>query len=127
MKGFVEDIEKITIANTNFRKVLYTGQHAQLVVMCIMPLADIGEEVHEVTDQFLRIEEGEGKVILDGREHPISGGTAILVPAGIRHNVINTSRSKKLLLYTIYSPAHHKDGVVHRTKKDAEKDSGDHI
>ena len=127
MKGFVGNIEKMTTANTYFRKVLYTGQHAQLVVMCIMPSDDIGEEVHEVTDQFLRIEEGEGKVILDGREHPISSGTAILVPAGVKHNVINTAKNKKLLLYTIYSPPHHKDGIVHKTKKDALKDNTDHI
>ena len=127
MKGFLDNIEKKTLANTYFRQVLHTGQHAQLVIMCLQPNEDIGEEVHEIVDQFLRIEEGEGKVIMDGEERSIKNGDAIVVPAGTKHNLINTSSDKELKLYTVYSPAHHKDGTVHKTKADAEKDTEDHI
>lgn len=127
MKGYVANIEEATRVNTYFRQVLHTGQHAQLVVMCLQPNEEIGMEVHEVTDQFLRIEEGEGKVIMDGEEKTIKDGDAIMVPAGTQHNVINTSAEKKLKLYTIYSPPHHKDGTVHKTKADAESDKEDHL
>ena len=127
MIGFVGDIEEKTISNIFFRQVLYTGQHAQLVLMCIDPSSDIGEEVHAVTDQFFRIEKGKGKVILNGKAYPVGDGTAILVPAGTKHNVINTSFDKKLLLYTIYSPPHHKDKVVHKSKKEALEDHEDHL
>ena len=127
MKVFADNIEEKTISNTYFRQVLYTGQHAQLVLMCLMPASDIGEEVHEVTDQFFRIEKGEGKVILNAKEYPVRDGTAILVPAGTKHNVINTSLNKKLFLYTIYCPPHHKHGVVHKTKKEALNDHEDHL
>ncbi len=127
MKGFLDNIEEKTLANAYFRQVLYTGQHAQLVIMCLQPNEDIGEEVHEIVDQFLRIEEGEGKVVLDGEERSIKNGDAIVVPAGTKHNLINTSSDKELKLYTVYSPAHHKDGTVHKTKADAEKDTEDHI
>lgn len=127
MTGFIGNIEEKTHANTYFRQVIYTGQHAQLVVMCLQPNEDIGMEVHEIVDQFLRIEEGEGKVILNGEEHSIKDGDAIIVPAGVQHNVINTSNEKQLKLYTIYSPPHHKDGIVHKTKADALADTSDHL
>ncbi len=127
MKGFVGNIEELTHNNTNFRQVVYTGQHAQIVLMSIPPGGEIGMEVHEIVDQFLRIEEGEGKVIMDGEEQPIKDGDAILVPAGTQHNFVNTSSAKDLKLYTIYSPPHHKDKTVHKTKADADKDTEDHI
>ncbi|MEK9175485.1 MAG: cupin domain-containing protein [Patescibacteria group bacterium] len=119
MKGYVENIEKITRENTNFRTVLYTGKNCQLVVMCIAPNEEIGLEMHTL-DQFLRVEDGEGKAILDGVEHAIFDGSAIIVPAGTNHNIINTSVTKPLRLYTLYAPPNHKDGIVHITKKDAE-------
>ena len=127
MIGFVGNIEKITLENNFFRKVIYTGQHAQLVIMSLKPNEEIGMEVHEVVDQFLRIEKGVGKVVMNGEEQEISDGTAIFVAAGISHNVINTSGQEELKLYTIYSPAHHKDGVVHKTKVEAEADTEDHL
>jgi len=127
MTGFVRNIEELTLANSNFRQVVYTGQHAQLVLMSLKPNEDIGMEVHETTDQFLRIERGEGKVILNGEEHLVKDGFAIIVPAGTNHNVINTSSEKDLKLYTIYSPSHHKDGVIHKTKQDALTDETDHL
>lgn len=127
MTGYIGNIEELTLANTYFRQVIFTGQHAQLVLMCLQPLEEIGEEVHENVDQFLRIEEGEGKVIMNGEEHPIKNGDAIVVAAGTKHNVINVSSEKQLKLYTIYSPPHHKDGTIHKTKKDAETDTTDHL
>ena len=127
MIGFVGNIEELTLANNNFRQVVYTGQHAQLVFMSLKPNEDIGMEVHETTDQFLRIEQGEGKVILNQEEHLVKDGFAIIVPAGTNHNVINTSSEKDLKLYTIYSPSHHKDGVIHKTKQDALADETDHL
>lgn len=127
MPGYVENIEALALANTNFRKVVFTGQHVQLVLMSLGPNEEIGEEVHEVTDQFLRIEAGEGKVIIDGQEQSISDGLGIIVPAGSRHNVINTSSDKDLKIYTIYAPPHHKDGIVHTTKANAEADQSDHL
>ena len=127
MTGFVGNIEELTLANNNFRQVIYTGQHAQLVLMSLKPNEDIGMEVHETTDQFLRIEQGEGKVILNGEKHLVKDGFAIIVPAGTNHNVINTSSEKELKLYTIYSPSHHKDGVIHKTKQDALADETDHL
>ena len=123
MKGFHSNIEKDTLENKNFRKVLYTGKHSQLVLMSLEPKEEIGMEVHPDNDQFFRIEKGQGKCIIDGNEYEISDGSAIVVPAGAQHNVINTSDSEKLSLYTIYSPAHHQDGVMRKTKQDAEKDS----
>jgi mannose-6-phosphate isomerase-like protein (cupin superfamily) len=127
MIGFVGDIEKLTLTNNNFRKVIYTGQHAQLVFMSLLPSEDIGMEVHETTDQFLRIEKGEGKVILNGEEHMLKDGSAIIVPAGTHHNIINTSSTNPMKLYTVYSPSHHKDGTIHKTKKEAEADTADHL
>lgn len=121
MNGFVINIEEASIENNNFRKVLYTAPHSQLVVMSLGPNEDIGEEVHDL-DQFLRVESGEGKTVLNGIEHEIRDGSAIVVPAGVRHNIINTSSDKPMKLYTVYSPANHRDGVIHVTKEEAEAD-----
>jgi len=117
MKGYIDNIEKLTLENENFRKVLYTGKHSQLVLMSLKPNEDIGLEVHPDVDQFFRIEKGQGKVVIDGIEHEISDGSAVIVPAGSEHNVINTSATESLKLYTIYSPANHKDGTIHETKE----------
>lgn len=119
-KGFVSDIEKETLENNNFRKVLYTSKNGQVVVMSLLPSEEIGMEVHPDNDQFFRIDSGEGKVIIDGEEAMISDGFAVVVPAGSMHNVINTSAVNPLKLYTIYMPPHHKDGVIHATKAAAE-------
>ena len=119
MKGYVVKLEKETKKNSDFRRVLYTGKHSQLVLMSIEPGEEIGEEVHDGIDQFFRFEGGEGKVIIDGVEHRIKDGNGVIVPAGARHNVVNTSKRAKLRLYTIYSPAEHQDGVVRHTKKEA--------
>lgn len=114
------NIEKETIVNNNFRKVLYTAKHCQLVLMNLQPNEEIGMEVHADNDQFFRFEKGQGKCIIDGSEYAVSDGFAVVVPAGAEHNIINTSASEALKLYTIYSPAHHKDGIVRTTKGDAE-------
>ena len=123
MKGFFGNIEKETLENKSFRKVLYTAKHCQLVLMNLKPKEEIGMEVHEDNDQFFRFEKGEGKGIIDGHEYKIKDGVAIIVPAGAQHNIINTSSKDELKLYTIYSPAHHKDKVVRATKKEAEANS----
>ncbi|MBN1258487.1 cupin domain-containing protein [Candidatus Peregrinibacteria bacterium] len=120
MKGFNTNIEKDTLDNSNFRKVLYTAKHCQLVLMSLKPKEEIGMEVHPDNDQFFRFEQGEGKVIIDGHEYAVSDGSAIIVPCGAQHNVVNTSATEELKLYTIYSPAHHKDGIVRETKAEAE-------
>lgn len=125
MKGFFTNIEKATLENGNYRKVLYTSKHSQLVLMSLKPKEEIGMEVHPDNDQFFRFEQGVGKCIIDGNEYPVSDGSAIVVPAGAQHNVINVSETENLKLYTIYSPAHHKDGVVRATKAEAEADSPD--
>jgi mannose-6-phosphate isomerase-like protein (cupin superfamily) len=119
MQGYKQNIEELTLANNNFRQVLYTGKHSQLVAMALNPGEEIGMEVHEENDQFFRFEAGEGKVLIDGHEYLVADGDVIIVPAGAEHNVINTSASESLKLYTIYSPAHHRDGVVHATKEQA--------
>ncbi len=121
-KGFNTNIEKETLENTNFRKVLYTGKHSQLVLMSLKPNEEIGMEVHTDNDQFFRFEKGEGKCVIDGNEYILSDGSVIIVPAGAQHNIINTSSTEDLKLYTIYSPAHHKDGIVRATKAEAEAD-----
>ena len=126
MKGYVTNIEKSTEGNENFRKVLYTASHSQLVVMSLKPQEEIGEEVHKL-DQFIRIEDGRGKAVLDGQEREIEDGFAVVIPAGVRHNIVNTSYDKEMKLYTIYSPPEHKDGVVHAAKEDALADETDHF
>lgn len=120
MKGFKTNIEKDTLENRNFRKVLYTGKHSQLVLMSLRPKEEIGMETHTENDQFFRFEAGQGKVIIDGNEYEVGDGVAIVVPAGAKHNIINISDSKELKLYTIYSSPHHKDGIVRATKEEAE-------
>lgn len=122
MKGYVIDIEKAAVENENFRKVLYTAKNSQLVVMALKPNEDIGEETHD-SDQFLRIEEGEGKAVLDGAEYAIKAGFAVVVPAGTKHNIINTSAEKEMKIYSVYSPPNHRDGVTHATKEEGEKDN----
>lgn len=121
MRGYVIQIEQAARDNSNFRKVLYTAKNSQLVVMSLNPGEDIGMEVHHL-DQFIRVETGNGKAILDGVEHDITDGFAVVVPAGTEHNIINSSEGT-MKLYTVYSPPNHKDGVVHTTKADAEADS----
>lgn len=119
MKGYIVSIEKETEKNTDFRRVLYTGKYSQLVLMSLKPGEEIGEETHGDVDQFFRFEKGEGKVIIDSIEHRVKDGDAVIVPAGARHNVANTSKHEILKLYTIYSPPEHQDGVVRHTKKEA--------
>ncbi|AHG63543.1 cupin domain-containing protein [Advenella mimigardefordensis] len=124
MKGFVDDIEELTVNNDLYRKVLYTGKNLQLVLMTLQPGEEIGEEVHDEHDQFFRIEEGKGKVVIDGQTHAIEDDDAVIVPAGARHNVIN-SGDQPLRLYTIYGPPEHRDGVVHATKQDEQEEHFD--
>jgi mannose-6-phosphate isomerase-like protein (cupin superfamily) len=119
MKGFKGNIEQATLENSDFRRVLYTSKHSQLVLMCLQPGEEIGMEVHTENDQFFRFESGHGKCIIDGNEYELKDGDAVVVPVGAKHNIINVSQSEPLKLYTIYSPAHHKDGIVRKTKKDA--------
>jgi len=118
MKGYTGNIENLTKVNDFFRQVIFTAPHSQLVLMSLKPKEEIGEEVHDV-DQFFRFEEGEGKVVIDGEETIVKDGWAVVVPAGAKHNVINTSETQKLKLYTIYSPAQHPDGTIHKTKQEA--------
>lgn len=125
MKGYVSNIEEETIKNTDFRRVLYTAKNSQLVLMSIAPGDDIGEEVHEL-DQFLRVEAGTGKAVLDDVEHDVADGSAVVVPAGTKHNLINTG-DEPLKLYTIYSPPEHKDGTVHATKADVSEEHFDGV
>ena len=120
MKGYCDNIETRTVENDDFRRVLYTGHNLQLVLMTLSPGCDIGEEVHEDRDQFFRIEQGSGIVRIDGVDNRVADDFAVIVPAGARHNVINDSRAP-LRLYTIYGPPEHKDGIVHRTKQEAEE------
>ncbi|MDP4001431.1 MAG: cupin domain-containing protein [bacterium] len=126
MKGYVINIEEASVENENFRKVLYTAKNSQLVVMSLKPNEDIGEEIHQL-DQFIRVEAGQGKAILDGVEHEVKDGSAVVVPAGAKHNIINTSSDTPLKLYTVYSPPNHRDGVVHITKDDAIADEEEHF
>lgn len=123
-KGYKNNIEKLTVENENFRKLLYTGEESQLVLMSLMPGEDIGSEVHADNDQFFRFESGNGKVVINDTEYEVSDGDAVIIPKGAQHNVINTGE-ERLKMYTIYSPAHHKDGVVRKTKAEAEIDSPD--
>ena len=119
MKGFTTQIENATRTNINFRKVLYTGKHSQLVLMSLLPSEEIGMEIHPDNDQFFRFEAGEGKCIIDGNEYRIKDGDVVVIPAGANHNIINTSSTESLKMYTIYSPAHHKDAIVRATKAEA--------
>lgn len=123
MKGYVTNIEKLSLENTNFRKVLYTDKNSQLVLMSLLPKEEIGEEIHDV-DQFLRIEKGTGTTIINNISHDLADGSVIIVPAGAKHNVINTG-VEPMKIYTLYMPPHHKDGIVHVTKADAEADTTD--
>ena len=119
--AYVVNIEVETENNNNFRRVLYTAKNIQLVLMSLKPKEEIGSEVHQL-DQFIRVEKGQGKSVLNGQEYNISGGFAVVVPAGTEHNIINTSETEDMKLYTVYSPPNHKDGVVHDTKVQAESD-----
>ncbi|KKR40869.1 MAG: hypothetical protein UT93_C0021G0011 [Candidatus Woesebacteria bacterium GW2011_GWF1_40_24] len=119
MAGYHGQIEKDTLENSFFRKVLFTAPHSQLVLMCLKPNEEIGVETHEGNDQFFRFEKGEGKVIIGGEEFMVKDGDAVIVPAGQMHNIINISGVEELKLYTIYSPAHHPDGTIHETKEEA--------
>jgi len=127
MIGYVDNIEAKTLANTFFREVLFTGKYCQLVVMSLLPNEEIGMEVHQAVDQFFRVEKGQGKVVMNGEEHEVKDGSAIIVPAGTEHNVVNTSSSEPLKLYTIYSPPNHPDGTIHKTKAEATADEEDHV
>ena len=127
MKGYVENIEEATVANEDFRRVLYTGKNLQLVLMTLQPGEEIGEEVHEDIDQFFRVEEGSGTIYIDGAANAIEDDFAAIVPAGARHNVVNTG-DEPLKLYTLYGPPEHKDGTVHKDKAQADRDhENDHF
>lgn len=125
MNGFIDDIEKLTTENDNFRKVLYTGKHSQLVLMSLKPGEDIGLEIHHDVDQFFRIDQGVGQVFIDGETRDVSDGFAIVVPAGAEHNVTNTG-TEDLKLYTVYSPANHPDGTIHKTHAEAMEYEAEH-
>ncbi len=121
MKGFKSNLEKDTLDNNNFRKVLYTGKHLQLVLMCLKPGEDIGEETHPGNDQFFRFESGSGKCMIDERVYAVTDGDVVVIPAGAKHNIINTDAKTDLKMYTLYGPPNHKDQVIRATKEDAEK------
>ena len=125
MKGYVGNIEELSLQNEYFRQVLYTDLRLQLVVMSLKPGEEIGEEVHQL-DQFLRIESGTGKAVLDGVEHDIADGSAVIVPKGTRHNIVNTG-DEPMKLYTLYAPPNHRDGTIHRTKEEADRDEEEHF
>jgi len=118
MAGYVTDIEKATLENENYRRVLFTGQNLQLVLMTLRPGEEIGKETHEKHDQFIRVEAGAGSVVLNGKTHALADGVAVVIPAGVEHNVINISPRQPLRLYTLYAPPEHAEGTVHRTKAD---------
>lgn len=118
MNGYVTNIENDTLENKDYRRVLFTGRNTQLVLMTLQPSEEIGREIHEEHDQFIRVESGTGSVILNGEKHRLGDGIAVVIPAGVEHNVINTSSDEPLRLYTLYSPPEHPDGTVHRTKRD---------
>lgn len=125
MKGYITNIEKVTLENEDYRRVLYTAKHSQLVLMNLAPGEEIGEETHHL-DQFFRFEEGEGMVVLDGIEHAVGNGSAVVIPEGTRHNVINTGTTH-LKLYSIYSPPEHKDGTIHKTKAEEREEHFDGV
>jgi mannose-6-phosphate isomerase-like protein (cupin superfamily) len=126
MSGYIVNIEDATAKNSHYRQVLFTARHTQLVLMSLKPGDEIGEEVHEL-DQFIRFEAGKGTVILDGKTHAVSDGFAVVIPAGTRHNVVNRSKTTDLKLYSLYSPPEHKDGTLHKTKRDADADEHHHF
>lgn len=126
MKGYIDNIEALALTNENFRKVLYTDTNCQLVLMSLLAHEDIGEEVHEDVDQFLRVEKGTGKAVISDISHDIFDGSVIIVPAGTKHNIINTGE-ESMKLYTLYMPPHHHDGTIHPTKADAIKDEAEHF
>jgi mannose-6-phosphate isomerase-like protein (cupin superfamily) len=126
MAGYLTNIEKATLENTKFRQVLFTGPHAQLVVMALRPGEEIGLETHDDVDQFIRVEAGRGTALLDGKGHVLEDGSAVVIPAGTKHNIINDSSTEALKLYTIYSPPEHPDGTIHETKADAEAYEREH-
>jgi mannose-6-phosphate isomerase-like protein (cupin superfamily) len=126
MSGYHTDIEKKSLENDFFREVLFTGPHSQLVVMSLKPGEDIGQETHAGTDQFIRVEAGTGKAVLDGQEYELADGSALVIPAGTKHNVINTSSTEPLKLYTLYTPPEHPDGTVHKTKAEADAYEREH-
>ena len=126
MAGYLTNIEKETLDNANFRQVLFTSPHVQLVLMALKPGEDIGLETHDDVDQFIRVEAGRGTALLDGKEHVVEDGTAVVIPAGTKHNIINSSRTEALKLYTIYSPPEHPDGTVHETKAEADAHEREH-
>lgn len=119
MRGFSGNIEQLTIDNSNFRRVLYTAKHTQLVLMCLKPGEEIGMEIHNENDQFFRFEAGHGLAIIDGNQYEVGDGSVIIVPSGAEHNVVNTSDTEDLKLYTLYSPPHHKDGIIRSSKEEA--------
>ncbi|PIS21846.1 cupin domain-containing protein [candidate division WWE3 bacterium CG_4_10_14_0_2_um_filter_42_7] len=127
MSEFVGNIEELTLAGENFREVLFTGSHLQLVLMSLLPNEDIGVETHSNVDQFFRFESGEGKVVINGKEYLVKDGSAVVVPAGSEHNIINTSAELPLKIYTIYSPANHPAGKIHKTREEAMADEHDHV
>lgn len=120
--GYVTNIERDTLSNEDFRRVLFTGRNTQLVLMTLKPGEDIGRETHDEHDQFIRVEGGRGVAMLGGKEHALSDGVAVVIPAGVEHNIINTSADSALRLYTLYSPPEHPDGTIHRTKSEAESE-----
>jgi mannose-6-phosphate isomerase-like protein (cupin superfamily) len=126
MAGYLTNIEKKTLENTYFRQVLFTGPHAQLVVMALRPGEEIGLETHDHVDQFFRVEAGHGAAILDGVEHALEDGSAVVIPAGTKHNIVNRSRTEPLKVYTIYSPPNHADGTTHKTKAEADAYEREH-
>ena len=126
MSGYIVNIEEATAKNNHYRQVLFTAEHTQLVLMSLKPGEEIGEEVHEL-DQFIRFEAGEGTVVLDGQTHSVSDGFAVVIPAGTRHNVVNRSKTADLKLYSLYSPPEHKNGIVHKTKREADADEHHHF
>ena len=126
MSGYHTDIEKKSLENHFFREVLFTGPHSQLVVMSLNPGEEIGQETHQDTDQFIRVEAGSGKAILDGQEYSLADGSALVIPAGAEHNVVNTSATEPLKLYTVYTPPEHPDGTTHKTKAEADAYEREH-
>ena len=124
--AYIVNIKKDTLENKNFRKVLYTAKNSQLVVMSLLPKEEIGAEIHQL-DQFIRVEKGGGKSILNGKEYELNDGSAVVIPAGTEHNIINTSETDEMKLYTIYSPTNHQDGKIHATKAEAMADEGEHF